>query len=61
MATPCWFPSERHQNDGWKPTKTSVTEACGYESLNSSIEVLINIKIILFPNARTVYIANPPK
>ena len=61
MATPCWFPSERQQHDGWKPTKTSVTEACGYASLNSSIEVLINIKIILFPNTRTVYIANPPK
>lgn len=57
MATPCWCPSERHQHDGWKPTETSVTEFCGYESVNSSVEVLINIKVIILPDTRTVYIA----
>ena len=61
MATTCWCPSERHQHDVWKPTETSVTEFCGYESVNSPVEGLINIKVILFPNARTVYIANTTK
>ena len=36
-----------HQHGGRKPTETSVTEFC-YKSVNSSLEVLKNIKIILF-------------
>jgi len=61
-STPNWCPSERLQNDGWRPTETSVTEFCGYESVNSSVEVLINIKVILLPmNTRTVYIAKSSK
>ena len=61
MATPCWCPSERHKHDGWKPTETSVTEFCSYESVNSSVEVLINIKVILLLNTGTVYIAKSSK
>lgn len=58
---PCWCPSERHQHDGWKPTETSVTEFCGYQSVNSSVEVLINTKVILLPDRSTVYIAKSTK
>ena len=36
-----------HQQGGWKPTETSVTEFC-YKSMNLSLEELKNIKIIFF-------------
>ena len=39
-------PSEGNQHEGRKPTETSVIEFC-YESVNSSVEELINIKVIL--------------
>ena len=39
-------PSERNQHEGRKPTETSVIEFC-YESVNSSVEELINIKVML--------------
>ena len=61
MATPCWCPSERHQYDGWKPTETSVTEFCGYENVNSSVEVLINIKVIFFAQYTNCLYSHPPK
>ena len=35
------------QHGGRKPTETSVTEFC-YKSVNSLLEELINIKVILF-------------
>ena len=49
-----------HQHGGRKPTETSVTEFC-YKSVNLSLEELKNIKIILFPNTRTVQIAKFPE
>ena len=58
MGTPCQFPSEWHQQGGRKPTETSVTKVF-YESVISSSEELINIKVILF--LLTVQIENPPK
>ena len=38
------------QHGGRKPTETSFTEFC-YKSVNLFFEELINIKVILFPNA----------
>ena len=49
-----------HQRGGRKPTETSVTEFC-YKSVNLSLEELKNIKILLFPNTRTVQIAKFPE
>ena len=40
-------PSEGHHHGGRKPTETSVIEFC-YESVNSSLEELTNIKSTLF-------------
>ena len=40
-------PSEGYQHGGRKPTETSAIEFC-HESVNSSLEELINIKVILF-------------
>ena len=40
-------PSEGYQHGDRKPTETSAIEFC-YESVNSSLEELINIKVILF-------------
>ena len=39
--------SSGHQHGNRKPTETSVTEFC-YESVKSSLEQLIVIKIVLF-------------
>ena len=39
-------PSEGHQHGRRKPTETSVIEFC-HESVNSSVEELINIKVML--------------
>ena len=39
-------PSKGNQHGGRKPTETSVIEFC-YESVNSSVEELINIKVML--------------
>ena len=48
------------QHGGRKPTKTSVTEFY-YKSVNLSLEVLKNIKIILFLIQEPVQIAKFPE
>ena len=48
------------ENNGRKPTGTSVTEFC-YKRVDLSLEKLRNIKIILFSNTRTVQIAKFPE
>ena len=45
-----------HQHGGRKPTETSVTEFC-YKNVNSSLEELKNIKMILFLIQEPVQIA----
>ena len=50
----------RRQHGAWKLTETSVTESCS-ESMNSSLEELINIKIMLFLIQGLSRKQNPPK
>ena len=52
-VTPCCCPSEGYQRSCWKPIETSVNEFC-YESINSSLEELINIEVIFFSKTRTI-------
>ena len=47
METPYGANPDWHQRGGRKPTETSVTEFC-YESLNSSLNEFINIKVVPF-------------